>query len=86
MERRLLVGPAWWQLAVSLLGLVRVIGLTLVGGWLNTLLGPEGSAVGAGALACLSGGGLVPGLGLLVPLFVRASPVWRGEGVGGVVV
>ena len=34
--------------------------LTLVGGWLNTLLGPEGSAVSA-SLACLWGGVVVVG-------------------------
>ena len=51
-----------------------VIGLTLVGGWLDTLLGPEGSAVRlmlvGPAPVC---GGWFPGVGrvgLLVPPFV----------------
>jgi hypothetical protein len=76
VERRLSARGSYglWSVGVVVLGVC----LTLVGGWLNTLLGPEGSAVSVGS----SGSSLRPSARVLV----RGCGLVVCEGVGGVVV
>ena len=58
------------------------MGLTLVGTWLNTLLGPEGSAVGRPWPAERSAGGGLSGLAFV---FLSSSELLLCGGVRGLV-